>query len=260
MVTTVLDMSSDPTGNNYTTLLYRGIGIEPQSMGNNLNYTRSISKLPTWIVLRRFSSLSHIAASGATAFQLADQTTPSYNGDGTELVDLGETALAPHTTPVNSKQLFSQGSAATTVLPEIPSPSPKTPVPSSRSKTTNLCRSPISEVKIRSDDDEIIRYQELRITGIVYCDSNSYGDADALSVTCDDDTFQKQQAAIMHDHPYGFLRCAGVVYACSKGDDDDALSISSNDATSDPSDLDYFFEDKEEAAIFQSPKGVMEFG
>mmetsp|Transcript_5914 Transcript_5914/g.9845 ORF Transcript_5914/g.9845 Transcript_5914/m.9845 type:complete len:285 (-) Transcript_5914:306-1160(-) len=136
---------------------------------------------------------------------------------------------------------------------------PMTPPPFSQSKAVYPCRSPLVEVTIQSDDDEIIKYQEVRITGIVYCDSNN------SSIRCDvtdESTFlqqQQEQTAIVHDSPYGFLRCAGFVYA-NDDEEDSIMSINSNDATIDPSDRDYFFGNGEEfLESFESPKGVMEF-
>jgi hypothetical protein len=95
-----------------------------------------------------------------------------------------------------------------------------------------------------------MKYQEIRTTGVVYCNlSNQY---------CDDATpieGEEQQIAIINESESGFLRAAGVLYACDE-DDVDAMSLSSKNAMLDPSHLE-FFEDDEEDALFQSSKGVV---
>jgi hypothetical protein len=140
-------------------------------------------------------------------------------------------------------------------LPSVSvSKDPTTPVPFlASSNTLSPRRSPIVQVKIRSDDDDVMKYQEIRITGVIYCDHNSHYCDTATSIED-----EEQQMATINDSEFGFLRAAGVVYPCDE-DDVDAMSLSSNDAMLDPSDLDLFFENDEEEALFESPKGVMDF-
>lgn len=195
--------------------------------------------------------------------------TTHNDDDSLEFLGTMEQMIDFKTTPLRKQLQISIGDPTTTVPPQVLSPGSHNRRFCFNGKSVNspsaspaVRRSSIIEVKIRSDDDEIIEYQEIRITGIIYCNHENQYEPNEFGAIDDEETFlqQKQQSDIMHDSPYGFLRSAGVVYACGKNDDDDALSLNSNDATRDPFDRDYFFDDmtEQEDILFESPKGVMQ--